>query len=458
MLRSYWWPGNIRELQNLVERLVATDERGFIAEEDLPLELQLVRLKAKSPSSEGRFADAVGAFERNLIVARPAGVRRQRLGGEPLPRRAAHHAQAQDPAARHPRAGADRPRRRPAAAAGRLDGTGRTTWPPNGPLRLGRQPCRFPNTRRYHDEEWGVPVHDDRVLFEFLILEGAQAGLSWATILRKRPYYRQAFAGFDPAAVARFTAKREAKLLADPGIVRNRLKVASTIPNAKAVLAVQDEFGSLDAYLWQFVGGEPRVNRWRSMREVPARTAESDAMSKALRKRGFRFVGSTICYAFMQAVGMVNDHTHRLLQASVTRVNLAVLPALIDWQPRTRLIFGPGVVARAGALAAELGLDDVLLVCDEGIVRAGYADTVQELLERERICVTRFSDFSENPDGDQVRGGRRDRQDRAASRASSPSAAAARSTAPRAPTSSRPTAARSPTSAATAASAARCCR
>ena len=161
----------------------------------------------------------------------------------------------------------------------------------------------------YHDREWGVPVHDDRVLFEYLTLEGAQAGLSWATILRKRPYYRQAFAGFDPAAVARFTAKREAKLLADPGIVRNRLKVASTIANAKAVLAVQDEAGSLDAYLWQFVGGEPRVNRWRSMREVPARTAESDAMSKALRQRGFRFVGSTICYAFMQAVGMVNDHT-----------------------------------------------------------------------------------------------------------------------------------------------------
>jgi DNA-3-methyladenine glycosylase I len=167
----------------------------------------------------------------------------------------------------------------------------------------------FPEYQAYHDEEWGVPVHDDRLLFEYLTLEGAQAGLSWATILRKRPYYRQAFAGFDPAAVARFTAKREAKLLADPGIVRNRLKVASTITNAKAVLAAQDEFGSLDAYLWQFVGGEPRLNRWRSMREVPARTPESDAMSKALRRRGFRFVGSTICYAFMQAVGMVNDHT-----------------------------------------------------------------------------------------------------------------------------------------------------
>jgi DNA-3-methyladenine glycosylase I len=167
----------------------------------------------------------------------------------------------------------------------------------------------FPEYATYHDEEWGVPVHDDRVLFEYLTLEGAQAGLSWATILRKRPYYRQAFAAFDPAAVARFTAKRQEKLLANPGIVRNRLKVASTIDNARAVLAVQEEHGSLDRFLWQFVGGEPRINRWRSMREVPARTPESDAMSKALRKRGFRFVGSTICYAFMQAVGMVNDHT-----------------------------------------------------------------------------------------------------------------------------------------------------
>ena len=167
----------------------------------------------------------------------------------------------------------------------------------------------FPEYVTYHDEEWGVPVHDDRTLFEFLVLEGAQAGLSWATILRKRPYYRQAFAGFDPAAVARFTANRQEKLLADPGIVRNRLKVASAIDNAKAVLKVQEEHGSLDRFLWQFVGGEPRINRWRSMREVPARTPESDAMSKALRARGFRFVGSTICYAFMQAVGMVNDHT-----------------------------------------------------------------------------------------------------------------------------------------------------
>ena len=166
----------------------------------------------------------------------------------------------------------------------------------------------FPEYQRYHDEEWGVPVHDDRLLFEYLTLEGAQAGLSWATILRKRPYYRQAFAGFDPAAVARFTAKREAKLLTDPGIVRNRLKVASTIANAKAVLAVQDEFGSLDAYLWSFVDGEPIRNAWRKGTEVPATTDVSDRMSKALLKRGFRFVGSTICYAFMQATGMVDDH------------------------------------------------------------------------------------------------------------------------------------------------------
>ena len=153
-----------------------------------------------------------------------------------------------------------------------------------------------------------MPVHEDRLLFEFLILEGAQAGLSWATILRKRPYYRQAFAGFDPAAVARFTAKRVEKLLADPGIVRNRLKVESAISNARAVLAVQKEFGSFDAYLWRFVDGSPRVNRPKAMKDVPARTVESDALSKDLKKRGFTFVGSTICYAFMQAVGMVNDH------------------------------------------------------------------------------------------------------------------------------------------------------
>ncbi|MGB7158270.1 MAG: DNA-3-methyladenine glycosylase I [Tepidisphaeraceae bacterium] len=160
----------------------------------------------------------------------------------------------------------------------------------------------------YHDREWGVPQHDDRVLFEFLILEGAQAGLSWETILKKRENYRKAFAGFDPAKVARFDAKRVAKLLADPGIVRNKLKVAGAVRNAKAFLAVQREFGSFDEYLWQFIGGRPIVNRHTSLKTVPARTAESDAMSKDLVKRGFTFVGSTICYAMMQAVGMVNDH------------------------------------------------------------------------------------------------------------------------------------------------------
>jgi DNA-3-methyladenine glycosylase I len=161
---------------------------------------------------------------------------------------------------------------------------------------------------RYHDEEWGVPVHDDRVLFEFLILEGAQAGLSWDTILRKRDNYRAAFDGFDPARVARYDQRKIAGLLADPGIVRNRLKVASAVGNARAFLAVQEECGSFDAYVWRFVEGRPRVNAWRRGQQVPARTAESDALSKDLQKRGFRFVGSTICYAFLQAVGMVNDH------------------------------------------------------------------------------------------------------------------------------------------------------
>ena len=160
----------------------------------------------------------------------------------------------------------------------------------------------------YHDHEWGVPRHDDRVLFEFLVLEGAQAGLSWETILRKRENYRAAFAGFDPAAVARFTADDERRLLADPGIVRNRLKVSSAVTNARAFLAVQGEFGSFDTYVWRFVGGKPVRNARASLADVPARTGESDAMSKDLLKRGFRFVGSTICYAYMQAVGMVNDH------------------------------------------------------------------------------------------------------------------------------------------------------
>jgi len=161
----------------------------------------------------------------------------------------------------------------------------------------------------YHDGEWGVPVHDERVLFEFITLEGAQAGLSWETILAKREAYRRAFAGFDPARVARFTAARRAKLMQDAGIVRNRLKIESTVTNAAAFLAVQREFGSFDRFLWDFVGGEPLRNRVRSPRHVPARTELSDALSKELKRRGFRFVGTTICYAFMQAVGVVNDHT-----------------------------------------------------------------------------------------------------------------------------------------------------
>lgn len=161
---------------------------------------------------------------------------------------------------------------------------------------------------RYHDEEWGVPVHDDRRLFEFLILEGAQAGLSWITILRKRPAYRAAFAGFAPERVARFGPRHIERLLADPGIVRNRLKVESTVTNARAFLAVQEEFGRFERYLWRFVDGRPVRNRWRSQRQVPARTALSDALSRDLASRGFRFVGSTICYAYMQAVGLVNDH------------------------------------------------------------------------------------------------------------------------------------------------------
>ena len=160
----------------------------------------------------------------------------------------------------------------------------------------------------YHDTEWGVPVHDDRVWFEFLTLEGAQAGLSWTTILRKREAYRKAFAGFDPRKVARFDEARMAKLLENPGIVRNRLKIRSTVENARIFLEVQKEFGSFDRYIWSFTGGTPIRNRWREMKQVPPRSAESDAMSKALRKRGFRFVGSTICYALMQATGMVNDH------------------------------------------------------------------------------------------------------------------------------------------------------
>jgi DNA-3-methyladenine glycosylase I len=160
----------------------------------------------------------------------------------------------------------------------------------------------------YHDNEWGVPVHDDRKLFEFLILEGAQAGLSWTTILNKRENYRRAFDGFRPEKIARYGARDVKRLLADSGIVRNRLKIAATINNAKMFSAVRKEFGGFDAYLWSFVGGQPIQNRWRRMADVPARTTESDAMSRDLLARGFKFVGSTICYALMQATGMVNDH------------------------------------------------------------------------------------------------------------------------------------------------------
>jgi DNA-3-methyladenine glycosylase I len=161
---------------------------------------------------------------------------------------------------------------------------------------------------RYHDEEWGVPVHDDRRWFEFITLEGAQAGLSWDTILRKREAYRRAFKDFEPGRVAKFADRDVKRLLADAGIVRNRLKIDSTIGNAKAFIAVQKEFGSFDDYIWRFVGGRPLINKWRALKQVPARTFESDAMSKELNGRGFKFVGSTICYAMMQATGMVNDH------------------------------------------------------------------------------------------------------------------------------------------------------
>jgi len=171
--------------------------------------------------------------------------------------------------------------------------------------------CRWATTDLsipYHDTEWGVPLHDDQRLFEFLILEGAQAGLSWETILKKRDTYRAAFDDFDPARVARYTTRKVERLLADPGIIRNRLKVESAVSNAKAFLEVQKEHGSFDTYVWRFVDGKPRVNTWNALGQIPASTSQSDAMSKDLKKRGFRFVGSTICYAFMQATGMVNDH------------------------------------------------------------------------------------------------------------------------------------------------------
>ena len=185
-------------------------------------------------------------------------------------------------------------RKRTAAAAGRSEG--RCTW------------ARTPLSIAYHDAEWCVPVHDDRVHFEFLVLEGAQAGLSWETILRKREGYRKAFAGFDPRLVARFTPSRVERLLANPGIVRNVLKIESSVDNARAFLAVQREFGSFDAYLRSVLPEAPRVNRWRSLSQLPARTEGSDLLSRDLKRRGFRFVGSTICYSFMQAVGLVNDH------------------------------------------------------------------------------------------------------------------------------------------------------
>lgn len=174
-----------------------------------------------------------------------------------------------------------------------------------------RQRCHWaqkPLMVEYHDKEWGRPVHDDRVLFEFLILEGAQAGLSWETILNKRENYRRAFDNFDAAKISRYDGRKVRKLLADAGIVRNRLKISATISNAQAFLAVRQEFGTFDKYIWQFVGGRPKKNDWGSSRGIPSRTSESDAMSKDLKRRGFRFVGTTICYAFMQAVGMVDDH------------------------------------------------------------------------------------------------------------------------------------------------------
>jgi DNA-3-methyladenine glycosylase I len=174
----------------------------------------------------------------------------------------------------------------------------RCTWPGNDEL-----------YQRYHDHEWGVPLHDDQKLFEFLILEGAQAGLSWITILRKRENYRAAFDGFDATRIARYDANKIESLLQDAGIVRNRLKVQSTVINAQKFLDVQSEFGSFDKFIWQFVDGKPRQNVWRSLSEIPASTPESDAMSKELKRRGFKFIGSTICYAHMQATGMVNDHT-----------------------------------------------------------------------------------------------------------------------------------------------------
>lgn len=174
--------------------------------------------------------------------------------------------------------------------------------------RCGWSSLDDPLYRSYHDVEWGVPVHDDRKLFEFLVLEAAQAGLSWYTVLRKRESFRKAFDGFDPAKVSRYTDSKIRSLLANPGIIRNELKIRSAVQNAKAFLKVQDEFGTFDSYVWRFVGGEPKANKWTSLKQIPASTAESNEMSRDLVGRGFRFVGPTICYAHMQATGMVNDH------------------------------------------------------------------------------------------------------------------------------------------------------
>jgi len=174
----------------------------------------------------------------------------------------------------------------------------RCAWVPNDPIYIA-----------YHDHEWGVPIHDDQILFEFLLLEGAQAGLSWSTILHKRENFRLAFDQFNPEKVAQYSEEKIVELLSNPGIVRNRLKIRAAVSNARAFLAVQESFGSFDAYIWQFVDGKPKQNHWKTLEELPARTSESDAMSKDLIQRGFKFVGSTICYAHMQATGMVNDHT-----------------------------------------------------------------------------------------------------------------------------------------------------
>jgi DNA-3-methyladenine glycosylase I len=194
---------------------------------------------------------------------------------------------------------------------------------------MSRTRCHWatsPLNIEYHDEEWGVPVHDDQRWFEFLILEGAQAGLSWEIILRKRERYREVFDGFDPAVVARYGKKKEKELLADARIIRNRLKISSAISNAQVFLAIQKEFGSFDAYIWQIAGGAPRQNAWKHAKQIPARTPESDALSKELKRRGFRFIGSTICYALMQATGLVNDHLQGCFRYSQISIKDAKRP------------------------------------------------------------------------------------------------------------------------------------